>query len=129
MNKNDKFRFNYSAPTASERKQVESIRSIYAPEKTSSDRERLVRLNKKVHAIPMAVSLSVGVTGLLIFGLGMTFALEWQNPVAGVILGVAGAAVMAIAYPRPQAHIQKIEGKIFKRNNSALRQHSQRRGG
>lgn len=111
MNKDDKFRFNYSAPTASERKQVESIRSIYAPEKTSSDRERLVRLNNKAHAIPMAVSLSVGVTGLLIFGLGMTFALNWENLVAGIILGVAGAAVMAIAYPVHRLIFKKLKAK------------------
>lgn len=59
----------------------------------------------------MAVSLSVGVTGLLIFGLGMTFALNWENLVAGIILGVAGAAVMTIAYPVHRLIFKKLKAK------------------
>ena len=98
MNKDDKFKFNYSTPTASERKQVESIRSIYAPEKTSSNSEKLLRLNKKVHSIPAAFSVAAGIVGLLVFGLGMTFALEREN-------------VMAIAYPVHRLIFKKLKAK------------------
>ena len=111
MNNDDKFKFNYSALTASERKQVESIRSVYAPEKTRSDKDRLMRLNKKVHSIPTGFSIAVGVIGLLIFGLGMTFAMEWQNLIVGIILGVVGAAVMALAYPVHRLIFKKLKAK------------------
>ena len=59
----------------------------------------------------MAGLLSVGVTGLLIFGLGMTFALNWENLVAGIILGVAGAAVMVITYPVHRLIFKKLKAK------------------
>ena len=111
MNKDDKFKFNYSTPTASERKQVESIRSIYAPEKTSSNSEKLLRLNKKVHSIPAAFSVAAGIVGLLVFGLGMTFALERENIIAGVVLAAFGAAIMALAYPVHRLIFKKLKAK------------------
>ena len=112
MKKEDKFEYNYSAPTAGERKQVESIRSIYAPQdKASAEKQRLMHLNKKVHAVPAAVSVIIGIAGLLIFGLGMTLAMEWNRLIAGIIVGIAGAAIMEIACPVYRLIFKKLKKK------------------
>ncbi len=112
MKKDDEFKFNYSAPTAGERKQVESIRRIYAPQdETNSEKQRLLHLNKKVHSLPTALSVIIGVVGLLILGLGMTAAMEWNSLILGITIGVIGTAIMAIAYPIYRLLFKKLKAK------------------
>jgi len=96
----DKFEYNYSAPTEEERGEIMSIRRFYAPKDESlGDLERLRRLDKKVKTAPLITSISAGVIGVFTFGLGLTFILEWGNPFVGVIVGAAGIALTALAYP------------------------------
>lgn len=94
----EKFSYTYSAPTPSEREEINSIRSAYLPRK-ETDLERLRALDRKVHMPPKVIAIALGIFGLLLFGLGMTLALEWGLLLWGIAVGVVGAAVMGIAYP------------------------------
>ena len=98
---NNKFEFNYSAPTEEERREIESIRRAYTDkrETTEGKLERLRRLDGTVKNTATCVGLIAGIVGLLIFGLGMTCVLEWSKVVLGVILGVVGLAPILLAYP------------------------------
>lgn len=99
MKDNEKFNFTYSAPTKSEREEIEDIRKNYLPkEKADSKLIRLKKLDSMVKNIPMALSLSVGIIGTLIFGLGLTMILEWKIIVFGVILSILGIIPVALAY-------------------------------
>lgn len=99
MKNNDKFNFTYSAPTKSEREEIEDIRKAYLP-KAKSDAKlmRLKKLDSIVKNTPMAISLSLGIVGMLIFGLGMTMVLEWQYVVFGIIVSVFGLVPVGLAY-------------------------------
>ena len=50
--------------------------------------------------MPSVISLSVGIIGILIFGLGMCCWLVWSDMIAiGIILGIVGAAICIANYP------------------------------
>ena len=102
--------YTYSALTREERREVTSIRSKYLPHE-ESDLERLKRLDEKVKNIPTAISLIVGIVGILIFGLGMACFLEWGMKVLGVIISVVGVVPMSLSYPL----YKKIHGKMVKK--------------
>ncbi len=100
MENNEKFTYTYSAPTESERREIESIRRQYKKELPSESKvERLRSLHSAVVGKATAVSLAFGVGGLLIFGGGMALVLELNMLTVGIILAVVGAIPMALAYP------------------------------
>lgn len=95
----EKFEYKYSAPTQDERKEIDRIRRQYQPkDQTITKMDRLRYLDNKVQTIPLILSLSIGIIGTLVFGLGLTFILEWSNIPLGIILMVIGSSIMAIAY-------------------------------
>ena len=94
-----KFRYTYTAPTEEERREIESIRAAYRKDVRSEKLERLRRLNARVKNGAMSVALTLGVLGLLVFGLGMTMILEWGILAGGVAVSAAGALPMAAAAP------------------------------
>ena len=89
-----KFRYTYTAPTEEERREIESIRAAYRKDVRSEKLERLRRLNARVKNAAMSVALTLGVLGLLVFGLGMTMILEWGILAGGVAVSAAGTAHM-----------------------------------
>ncbi len=96
----NKFSYNYSAPTKEERREIEDIKRRYSAETpTESKMERLRHLDKKVKRSPTAVSLSLGIVGTLVFGLGLTMVLEWNMLTTGIIVMLAGCLPIAAAYP------------------------------
>lgn len=100
MNNDDKFSYSYTAPNESERREIEGIKKQYILKEKKEDKlENLRNLNKRVTQPPMIIGLTVGIIGTLIMGVGMTMVLEWNIIVWGVIIGVVGAAIAAIAYP------------------------------
>ena len=101
MEENNKFEYSYSAPTEEERREIASIRRQYEDRSTTTEGklERLRHLDALVNGTANAVSLAVGVIGLLIFGLGMTMVLEWNLTLWGVLLGIVGALPIDAAYP------------------------------
>ena len=99
-NDNNQFNFTYSAPTESERLEIESIRRQYKEElHEETSAQKLRRLHSFVVNSATCVSLIFGVIGILVFGLGMTCVLEWNNAMLGVILGAVGAILAALAHP------------------------------
>ncbi len=97
------FSYKYVALTEEERRVIEDIRVRY---EGRTDREagfeRLRKLDRLVRRTAFAVSVAVGVVGLLLFGGGMSLSLETSSAVLlalGVALSAAGVAVMAVAKP------------------------------
>ena len=96
----NQFNYRYTAPTEEERKEIDSIRRQYVPqEKTETKMEKLRRLNSLVKNTAMIWALTLGIVGILIFGIGLTMILEWEILLWGIVLMVVGALPMAIAYP------------------------------
>lgn len=107
-NNKNSFSYTYSAREQSE---VEKIRNKYVT--SESKTERLKRLDRSVTTPGQVVGLCLGVTGVLIFGLGMCFCLDaltvsWvNNTVLGVALCAIGIPPMIFAYPACQRITEK----------------------
>lgn len=97
MEQQNTFSYTYSAL---ENQEALSIRNKYLPW-GESKLEELKRLDKQVQSSGMVEALSIGVTGCLIFGLGMCLAMEIIGSAMwlGVLLGIIGTGVMLLAYP------------------------------
>ncbi|MBQ8444206.1 MAG: hypothetical protein IJX25_02510 [Clostridia bacterium] len=97
---NNDFEFKYKAPSQNERKEIESIRNSYMPKsKEEQDMETLRSLDWKVKNIPMIFSISIGVIGVLILGVGLTMCLEWNLLIWGIVVGIVSLPPIIIAYP------------------------------
>jgi uncharacterized membrane protein YccF (DUF307 family) len=112
---NNSFEYTYSAQRQQE---VEEIRKAYLP-KEEDKMEQLRRL----HAIPtqkaQACSLAVGIIGALILGTGMSLcmtelgsALGRFAMVIGIVVGIAGMVLVALAYPVFNRRLKKEREKI-----------------
>ena len=102
MENKEGFHFTYSA---AQQQEVEEIRKKYLPQ----EEDRMEQL-RKLHAIPsqkaQAGSIAVGVIGTLILGTGMSLfmtdlgaALGMFSMVLGIMAGIAGMLLIALAYP------------------------------
>lgn len=108
MNNEDKFNYVYSAPTESERREIESIKKQYMPTSEKEDKLEILRkLNQRVTQPPIIIGIAIGITGTLIMGLGMTMVLEWNIVVWGAIIGIIGVAIAATAYPIYKAILKR----------------------
>ena len=94
------FKYTYSAPTEEERLEIESIKRQYEPkEKLETKLDKLRNLDKKVKMFPLILSLTFGIVGTLVFGLGLTLVLEWNRIILGIIVATLGLIPISIAYP------------------------------
>ena len=96
----DIFTYSYSAK---ENTEVQAIRKKYLP-REESKLEELRRLDETVQASGMVESLSVGIGGALIFGLGMCLAMQVIGSgivmmILGILIGIVGMIGMLVAYP------------------------------
>ena len=92
---NDTFRYSYSSSLQEE---LKDIKKKYAeqPEDQQEDQLELLRkLDKSSTRKSTIVSVVMGAAGCLIMGIGMCCTMVW----AAAMLGVAGIAMMAAAYP------------------------------
>jgi uncharacterized membrane protein YccF (DUF307 family) len=112
---NNSFEYTYSAQRQQE---VEEIRKAYLP-KEEDKMEKLRRL----HSIPtqkaQSASIAVGVTGALILGTGMSLcmtkigaALGNLAMVLGIMVGIVGMVLAALAYPIFNRVLKKEREKI-----------------
>ena len=95
MTENEKFEYTYSAKQQAE---LEKIRKKYLPQ-GETKMDRLRRLDRGVTRPGTMISIIIGVVGTLIMGFGMCLCLEWSMFIPGVIIGIAGMAILACAYP------------------------------
>ena len=102
MENKEAFSFTYSAQ---QQKEIEAIRNKYLP-KEPDKMEQL----RKLHAIPtqkaQAASIAVGIIGALIMGTGMSLAMTDIGAalgslamVLGIVIGIVGMVLVALAYP------------------------------
>ena len=112
---NHSFEFTYSAQ---QQKEVEEIRKKYLP-KEENKMEQLLRL----HSIPtqkaQAVSIAIGVIGALILGTGMSLCMTELGAslgqfalVLGILVGLMGMVLVALAYPLYRHTLKKERKKI-----------------
>ena len=98
--------------------QNEEIRKAYLPR----EKDKMEQL-RKLHAIPtqkaQAVSLAVGIMGTLILGTGMSLcmtelgaALGTLSVVLGILVGLIGMVLIALAYPAYSSTLKKEREKI-----------------
>jgi len=96
-NKNERFEYTYSAK---QQEEIEQIRRKYMPKEEDRLAE-LKRLDEKVGRPGTITAIVLGLVGTLIFGAGMSMILVWTDAmlVTGVIIGIAGFLMLAVAYP------------------------------
>ena len=102
MEHKESFHYTYSA---SQQQEVESIRKQYLP-KEENKLERLRKLHNSATQKAQVWSLVFGVVGALILGFGMSLiltdlgaALGFLALILGILIGIAGMALVALAYP------------------------------
>ena len=95
--KNDAFRYTYSAK---EQEELKKIRAKYIP-REENKMELLRRMDAQVTQKATMYSVITGVIGALILGVGMCCCMVWAETVfvLGIIIGLIGMALVAAAYP------------------------------
>lgn len=116
MNQNTTFIYNYSAK---ENNEIQEIRKKYLP-REESKLEELKRLDYTVQISGMTESLSAGIGGALIFGLGLCLAMQVIGSggfliALGVLLGIVGMSGMLVAYPVYRRIFNKTKQKLAPR--------------
>ena len=99
QNNNETFTYTYSA---TQQEEIQEIRKRYLPEEEEVDKmELLRRLDRSVTQKGTIFSLLLGIFGALVMGLGMCCVMVWKGVlfIPGIIIGVVGIAVAALAYP------------------------------
>ena len=115
MENKEGFSFTYSAQ---QQKEIEEIRKKYLP-KEENKMDQL----RKLHAVPtqkaQAASLAVGIIGALILGTGMSLAMTEIGAVLGglamvlgILVGIVGMVLVALAYPIYNRVLKKQREKI-----------------
>lgn len=97
QDKSESFRFAYSAK---EQEELRKIRQKYAP-KEENKMEQLRRLDQNVTNKGTMVAIVTGVIGALLLGVGMCCTMVWKSVwfVPGIIVGLIGIGIVAVAYP------------------------------
>lgn len=95
--KKETFEYTYSAR---QQQEIEQIRSKYLP-KQESKMDQLRRLDQSATKKGTAVAIFLGVIGCLLLGIGMCCTMVWAEQwfIPGIIVGLIGIGVVAIAYP------------------------------
>ncbi len=96
---NKRFEYSYSAR---EQEEINAILKKYVVREEAKGAEQSIkRLDRKVTGRATAAGISAGIIGILILGFGMSCVLVWQDTLfaAGVVIGIAGIAITAAAYP------------------------------
>ncbi len=109
-NRNEGFTYTYSAK---EQEEVKKIRQKYAP-KEEDKMAQLRRLDSNVTQKGTMASIVIGVLGTLLLGVGMCCTLVWQGVwfVPGIVIGLLGIGILAVAYPVYKNITQKEREKI-----------------
>lgn len=115
MENNRSFEYTYSAQ---QRQEVEAIRKKYLP-KEEDKMAQLRRLHDSATQKAQAASISIGIIGTLLLGLGMSLcmtdlaaSLGHLAMVLGVAAGFLGLVMIAQAYPLYNAVLRKERQRI-----------------
>lgn len=115
MENNQSFEYTYSA---AQQQEIESIRNKYLP-REEDKMERLRKLHHSATQKAQAWAITLGVIGTLIFGTGMSLCLTDlganlgnMSMVLGILTGVAGLVMVALAYPLYNTVLKKERQRI-----------------
>lgn len=110
MNNKETFEYAYVSEQQAE---IEKIRKKYLP-KEEDKMERLRKLDRKAETPGLVVSLVLGIAGCLVFGTGMSCIMVWSDTLffAGIVLGILGMILIALAYPVYAGITRKQKQKI-----------------
>lgn len=102
MDNNQSFEYTYSAE---QQQEITEIRSKYLP-REEDKMEKLRRLHNSASQKAQAASIAIGTIGALILGAGMSLcmtdlgaALGVFAMILGIVLGLVGIVLVALAYP------------------------------
>ena len=110
MENKEGFHYTYSAK---EQEEIKRIRSKYiAPEEDKMTKLR--KLDAAVYSKATMLSLMAGIIGTLVMGVGMCCCLVWTGFwfVPGIIIGLAGIALICLAYPLYSKTVKREREKI-----------------
>lgn len=108
----DKFEYNYNAPTPKEQEIIKNILAQYEPKNSVSEKVNdLKKLDFKVKKLPTILGYILGIGGILVFGLGLTMVLEWNNYIFGSVISIIGIVITIIAYPIYKTIYKKMKNK------------------
>ena len=110
-NKQEKtFQYSYSSKQQDE---VESIKRKYMP-KQEDKLEQLRKLDKSAETPGTVVGLMLGIIGTLVMGTGMSCVMVWTDSlfVVGIVVGLLGIVMIALAYPAYRIVTKKQREKI-----------------
>ena len=121
-NQNNQNGFSYTY-SAKEQAELKKLREKYTPPTQEEDKlTRLRRLDAGVTSSAQAVALVFGVLGTLVLGFGMSLcmtelsailgAYEDQAMTVGIIIGLIGGVIAALAYPVYNAIVRAKRRKI-----------------
>lgn len=109
------FEYTYSAK---QQEEVNKIRNKYLP-KQEDKMEQLRKLDREAEKPGQIISITVGITGALILGIGMCCTMVWGEEtsvfVAGVIVGIIGMVIAGVAYPLDKQITKRRREKIADR--------------
>ena len=107
---NNSFKYTYSAK---EQEEIKKIRKKYV-ETEENKMEQLRRLDESVTNKPTVISLVLGIIGTLLLGVGMCCCMVWQGIwfIHGIIVGLIGIGIIAIAYPMYSYVLKREREKI-----------------
>ena len=109
-NNQNGFQYTYSAK---EQAEIKRIRSKYVP-KEENKMEQLQRLDASATQKATMYAIIVGVIGALILGAGMSCCMVWTDAllIPGIVIGIIGMAVLAVAYPLYNRTLKKERERI-----------------
>lgn len=109
----EKFEFEYKAPSLEEKREIDSIRRSYLPPNPEESKiEEIKKLDNIVNSIPKIIALSLGIIGILLFGAGLTFFLEWTHIwYFGIPFIVISLIPIILAYPMHNLFYKKLRDK------------------
>lgn len=98
-----KGKYNVYSYSAAENDEIRRIREKYEfrNNKSNSKLESLRRLDRRVHKTASVIAISVGITGVLVMGFGLSCILEWGETLfgLGVVTGIIGVILIVAACP------------------------------
>lgn len=121
------YTYTYSASENEEVKKIREKYSIQNKPKSSSKIDQLRKLDQRVHLFATMVALIVGLSGTLMLGAGLSLVLveKYNNFTLGVIIGVVGIIIIALANPVYMVVLEKrrkqVAPKIIKLADEILK--------
>lgn len=104
------FQYSYSSKQQSE---IEAIKKKYMP-KQEDKLEQLKKLDKSAEIPGTVVGLILGIIGTLVMGTGMSCVMVWTESlfIVGILVGLLGIIMIALAYPTYKIITKKQREKI-----------------